>query len=315
MAKRAASPIKILWSNFLGQLRNLVTRFGHYFVHKPLSSILWLAVLLAVLQVVRMAIWADAYPQWVGFGAYDEEQFGPRAKTLWDWMELLLVPGTLAAGAFLLNRWQKQNEIELENDRQRQAMLEAFFDKMSELLLEHELRENEDSEARIIARTRALALFRTVDGDRKGEALQFLVESKLLECPEPAVDLNGADLSFAQLRGAQLSKACLRGVDLSNAHIVNGQLDDACLTGSNFQGANLRNASFISANLVYSILVDADLHGAIFDGVDLEGANLCDTNVTNEQLEAADNLEGVRKPGDQGCMNRIELETDWLGEE
>ena len=53
-------------------------------------------------MVSLIAYWAiTAYtaPQWTGFGPYDENASGPRAKTLWDWMELLIIPVVLAGGA------------------------------------------------------------------------------------------------------------------------------------------------------------------------------------------------------------------------
>ena len=66
---------------------------------KILSLLFGIAVISAVGLVLYWAIWADISPQWTGLGAYDEEARGPRAKTLWDWMGLLLVP------AILVRQW------------------------------------------------------------------------------------------------------------------------------------------------------------------------------------------------------------------
>lgn len=287
--------MKTISSNAQRQLSELATRLGKFFINKPLSFILWFIALLVVLQVVRMAVWANDYSQWVGFGAYDEEQLGARAKTLWDWMDLLLVPGTLAAGAFLLNRWQKQNEIELENDRQRQAMLEAYYDKMSELLLEYKLRENKSAEARSIARTWTLALFRVLDGDRKGEALQFLYESGLI-FNDPIIKLTGADLHGAELSGATLIEADLSGTDLSAGSLANAQLIDANLGGIVLNKADLQSAALSGANLDMAILERADLRGAKLDGTYLYGSNLRGALCSREQFAEAESLQHATMP-------------------
>ena len=71
-------------------------------------------------------------------------------KTLWDWMQLLIIPAVLAIGAFLFNLATSQNEQKIAADKQREDLLQSYLDRMSELLLEKNLNE---SEASIPART------------------------------------------------------------------------------------------------------------------------------------------------------------------
>src|SRR5712691_7995737 len=49
---------------------------------------------------------------WTGFTGYSlpTPQY-QRGKTLWDWMQLLLVPVMLAIGGFWLNQIQKEREL------------------------------------------------------------------------------------------------------------------------------------------------------------------------------------------------------------
>src|SRR5437763_6861323 len=73
------------------------------------------------------------------------------AKTLWDVLQLLIVPLILAIGGFWLNRIQtdrdknaeeaqKQRERESREDNQRETALQTYIDRMSELLLKNNLR-------------------------------------------------------------------------------------------------------------------------------------------------------------------------------
>src|SRR5437660_377531 len=75
-------------------------------------------------------------------------------KTLWDWLQLLIVPLVLAIGALLFNlansrterqiaiqRYEQNQQIALEN--QRETALQVYIDRMSELLLDKGLRKTE----------------------------------------------------------------------------------------------------------------------------------------------------------------------------
>src|SRR5215211_3895647 len=65
---------------------------------------------------------------------------GFETKTLWEWMELLIIPLVLGIGAFYLNRSERAVEREIAEDRQRETALQAYFDRMAELLLKENLR-------------------------------------------------------------------------------------------------------------------------------------------------------------------------------
>src|SRR5438270_5988372 len=72
-------------------------------------------------------------------------------KTLWDWLQLLIVPLALALVAlvfqltntrterrFAQQRYEQDQQIAL--DRQHEALLQAYLDRISELLLKESLR-------------------------------------------------------------------------------------------------------------------------------------------------------------------------------
>lgn len=78
---------------------------------------------------------------------------GFEAKTLWDWMELLIIPLLLGLGAVLLNRSERNSarlqaeersklEREIATDRQQEAALQAYLDRMADLLLKEKLRKS-----------------------------------------------------------------------------------------------------------------------------------------------------------------------------
>src|SRR6266568_2173537 len=110
----------------------------------------------------------------------------PQARTFWDWLSLLIVPIMLAVGGFWLNNLQKERDLEVEKarkqreeraierraqtereiaeDNQRETALQAYIDKMSDLLLDNKLRESqEENEVRDIARIEILTVLRKLD--------------------------------------------------------------------------------------------------------------------------------------------------------
>lgn len=113
---------------------------------------------------------------------------GFEPKTLWDWMELLLVPLVLAIGGWWLNKSQQESERKqaeknrqeerlVARERREQETLEAYFDRMTQLMLEGQLREKagveEGSEVKTIARARTLAVLKNLGPERKGKVIEF----------------------------------------------------------------------------------------------------------------------------------------------
>ena len=169
-------------------------------------------------------------------------------KTLWDWLQLLIIPAVLAVGGYLFNYTTSKNEQEstekrdqterdIAKDNQREANLQSYIDKMSQLLLEKKLFDQVTIEAKTIARVRTLTTLPHLDGQRKRFVLTFLHEAKLLDKGNTIVPLEGADLSFVNLLSANLS-----GANLSGTILLRADLSFVDLSGANLSGANLSGA-------------------------------------------------------------------------
>jgi uncharacterized protein YjbI with pentapeptide repeats len=236
------------------------------------------------------------------------ERTGFGDKTLWDVLQLLIVPLVLV-GIGLLFEMQQANrqqameeqqqaleerrakaERELAEQRAQDEALQAYLDQMSQLILEKDLRTSEqESEVRTLARARTLTVLERLDPSRKTAVYQFLVDSDLVQSideRDPIISLNGADLGGANVSDANLRNADLNGADLSEADLYKADLS----------GANLRFASLILADLRWANLSEANLRNAnLHDAVGL----------TDERIAAAVTLQGATMPNGQNY-------TDWL---
>jgi uncharacterized protein YjbI with pentapeptide repeats len=260
---------------------------------------------------------------------------GFETKTLWDWMELLIIPMVLAVGAFYLNRSERaverqiaenrtkedrqlaeirikedrllaedraKLEREIATDRQQEAALQAYLDRMADLLLNEKLRTTENEEIRDVARIRTLTALRGLDATRKGLVLRFLNEAELVSKGNPIVSLKGADLRGAHLNGANLSGADLShanlysanlfDADLSGTDLNNAIFNDAVLFNTNLNGANLNGTYLHEADLKSSNMSAANLSGAYLNGADLRHSSFSGTRLTGSDLRGS-NLSGV----------------------
>ena len=91
-----------------------------------------------------------------------------------------------------------QIDREIATDRLQDAALQAYYDKMTELLLKENLRDAPAGEEVIsIARSRTRATLRSLDNVRKGLLVEFLHEARLIDKQNPIILLEGADLTGA----------------------------------------------------------------------------------------------------------------------
>lgn len=257
-------------------------------------------------------------------------------KSMWEWLDLLIVPVVLGLGALWFSREERKAEGEMAAARQQETALQAYLDKMTELLLEKRLRSSEkNAEVRDVARARTLTVLRGLDGGRKGMLVRFLKESGLIDKSDDKSDvivnlygadltdaylfkadlrevyLAGTDLTGSNLWGAYLTKsdltsATLSDADLSHAVVIeavlaraklnNANLVKAFLLNADLEGANLIKANLSETRLIHAKLTGADFTGAKFNDVDLSGACLENAIVSDEQLAKAKHLRGATRP-------------------
>src|SRR6266699_3322697 len=151
---------------------------------------------------------------WTGFSSYTppvKDSNFQRGKTLWDWLNLLgvfAIPAVVGLGAAWYTAQQGKVSDRENTDNQRETALQAYIDKMSELLLDKQLWKSQpEDEVRKIARVRTLTVLPRLDSERKKSVLQFLYESGLIEKGKRIIDLRGADLRDANVTAAQLDTA------------------------------------------------------------------------------------------------------------
>ena len=262
-------------------------------------QILLAAGLVGAIGMLGALIWLGYGAAWTGFGAPAATPPGgtpvqpvalvPASRTLWDWLQLLIVPAALTVGVWWLSARQGRTDRALARAGQQEEALQAYLDAMAGLLLDRSLRTAEpNAEVWSVARARTRAMLRRLDGERKGDLLEFLAEAGLIGRDRIGIDLAEADLGEADLAEADLRTADLGEADLSDANLSRADLRGAELSGADLRGADLRGADLTGATLHGADLTGADLTGATLDQVVLQEAK-----VTAEQLVRARSASGA----------------------
>jgi uncharacterized protein YjbI with pentapeptide repeats len=98
------------------------------------------------------------------------------------------------------------------------------------------------------------------------------------------VNLNGANLSKANLCEANLTSADLNNSNLYLAEMKGAQLIGATIRNADLGGAKLCKANLSGSDIRWSNISEADLSGANLSGAHLEGSNLSETNFEDTNL-------------------------------
>jgi uncharacterized protein YjbI with pentapeptide repeats len=236
-------------------------------------------------------------------------------KSLWDFLDLLIVPLALAIIGFGFTAQQqaRQTQIEtlrderaqaVEEQRAQNAALQSYLDQMNHLMLEKGLLGAKAGDTVFtLAKARTTTVLAQFDGEHNQAVTRFLSDSGLLRdlpllantaLPDAKLHkavLQGANLADTDLNGANLTDAVLIDADFSavekvgestqamTADLNKADLSRAALQGANLSGCLLKEATLTDATLQSADLRSADLQGADLSHASLIGADLSPANV------------------------------------
>lgn len=252
------------------------------------------------------------------------ERLGFQGKSLWDYVQLLIVPVFLG-GAAIWFQFESSNaareseerraiaQQEIQDTHAREEALQGYLDRMTELLLSEDAQGDVFPEKmRSVARARTISVIRVLDDWRNRSVTGFLHDAELVrktgESEQDAlISLMDADLSNSELMGAMLLNASLHGANLTNANMQRAPLQDTNLIGTDLSntllaGANLKEALMQGAILCTAFMVNANLEEANLEGAKMLNANLFNSNLRGANLRDSD-FRDAAEFGEETCGN------------
>ncbi len=232
-------------------------------------------------------------------------------KTLWDWLQLFLVPLVLAIVAFAFNAGQAAANDQLEQQSAQEQVVNTYLDQMSNLVLQYHLHGSQPGDPiRAIAQALTLTALSRLDSDHKNIIILFLYRADLLKYHyylHNETDCGDPNVLKQQFHNEQpiitLSQGNIDGVTISNLGLQCIDLHNMSLEGSNFStsdlnradlglslatDANFSYASMVGASLYYLDLENANLQGAILEYANMEGICLSHAQLAGADLRYAD---------------------------
>jgi uncharacterized protein YjbI with pentapeptide repeats len=311
---------RVLWA--VGMVVAVLTLTGLLIVERPeiwdgrlglleKRNLTLIAIGVSVTAIIVLLAIGGAARSWTGF----------RGKTVWDFLQLLIVPLVLAVIGLWFATQQDARQQQFENQRSdaerkfadqraQDEALQAYLNQMSQLMLDRKLLEAEqDTPLYTVAQARTSTVILRLDAEHNESVTRFLSESGLAVSDEASArllrhitlshatlsgaylsyaDLSNADLSYADLRGADLSSAEVSGANLTRAHLFVAHLSKADLSDAGLHLAHLILADLSGADLSGAHLSDANLRGANLSRAGLSGANLRYANLSDADLGGAD---------------------------
>lgn len=243
---------------------------------------------------------------------------GIQGKTFWDFLQLAIMPLVLLGLATYFSHQQKTLELnraekneklqkELNESRVQEDRIDAYLNKMSDLLVNKKLGTSKRNDpTRITARALTGWIFARIASHRKGFVLRFLYEARLLTVKDPKISLVDVDLKGAYLASQKLSGINLRGAflsgsnfmfaDLKNSNLSETYFSEGSFWGTNLSHSNLRGAVISGTKMRECDFSYADFSGARLNGADLTGANLLHSNISKEQIKQIKSLDHAKLP-------------------
>jgi uncharacterized protein YjbI with pentapeptide repeats len=260
--------------------------------------------LIALIALTVLGLFLDIPGVRQCLTSFNLDQCNLLGKTVWDWLDLLGVPLSLAILGYILQRQQQKRsealareqrerdqilakeQREIAADEEKEEILQTYFDRLSTVLIDKNIlaiaqkiyiseSENKAEKAEI----RSQESNHTTDEEELFYAAIDVIRARTLSILRRFKDDRERKSSVVRFLIAaeviskgklSLHKASLSRVDLSYAPLIS----------ANFSEADLRHADLRSA-----ILINADLRSAILINANLSDANLSDANLLTAKLE------------------------------
>jgi len=281
---------------------------------------------VVVAALVRMTF-DGYYMPWTGFGEYVSPSGSvERAKTLWDWLGLLLLPfavtGSSVALAIAIKRLKRGNAAMVGEEvgrllaqlgldkRGSMGEIQSTVDSLAaEPAIDGEMPDQLDQEGILqgyLDRISGLLLERELQASKAGASVRQLARALTLATLGRldgfrkgvllqflyAADLISVDTAAKDLElQGEREDASQPIIDLRQA-----DLRDAMLQDANLAGCSLREVEMSRANLQGSDLSSSDLQGANLEGADLSSAILAGSSMRGAFLPGA-NLQATDLTG------------------
>ncbi len=254
--------------------------------------------LLLIVAIASLPYWTF-FPEWTGF----------QDKKAWDLIELLIVPLFLAIGATIFSQLQRNTEIQIETERQRESSFQTYIDRIKDMIVELYTSETDLDTLGNIGAAYTRATLQGLDAKRKVMLLEFLYHTQLIGWAEKPFGERQLQLIFlgenadfsgliAQASYGPMLTLCgvnLAQVNLSNSKLIGLDFHKAYLSSCNMSNSSIASVDFSDADMSGINLYNTQMgEGVFFDRAELRFANFKNADLRKVNLNNVNSIFEAR---------------------
>ncbi|WP_020412912.1 pentapeptide repeat-containing protein [Microbulbifer variabilis] len=223
-------------------------------------------------------------------------------RSLWDWLQLLIVPVVLLIGGWYLSDLIERRQEKSEDKKYQRTELRHYLDAMNKLLVDYDLKcvdyafseycislSDKDKERVNSAYQSAMAMTASVihilDGPLNSLVLSYLSKIKIKKLITDGDVFRGLSLKKAKLFRLKLDNINLSDADLSQINMYTSSLNSGNLSKVNFSRAVISDTTFNDALFLNVDFSQATIIDSSFDGAKI-GDFIMDIRFENSFKEA-----------------------------
>jgi uncharacterized protein YjbI with pentapeptide repeats len=260
------------------------TREKNYQFRKHLLFIFLLIILFGLFVILinfGYSIQSTGFPD-----SYSPNGVFTRGKTLWDWLELLIVPIILTILAIYISNFQKNREISIEMLETQNRAIQDYHLLVTQTIMESKGNITLDVSKNLL-RARTLAILSIISNQQKAALIQFIIESGLLNITSKCLDQRRFNLSNIEWLPGRYENIVLSGINMSKSHSCQSSFHQSIISGSNLIGSIIEFTSFIKADLNYCDLSHSEILSSLFTEARLIKAKLIDANLQGNDFRGS----------------------------
>lgn len=102
-------------------------------------QVLLIVIILIIIGFIAFYAIVPNPPEWTGFGEIEVDVTKFPAKTLWDWLDLLIIPMAIGIIGWSFSKIEKEKSKKREEERSQNEILESFLQTMTDLIIQYDL--------------------------------------------------------------------------------------------------------------------------------------------------------------------------------
>lgn len=277
---------------------------------------LWFLIISLLYLILLLSINPSLAPSW--FGIYEDPIplnmpgnyiiIHQQSKTLWDWLQLLLVPIILILGGFWLNRSESRHSLEMqksindtnlsiEKERFEDGILNSYINDIAQMIINSDTAKLRTNRIMAVYKIKTLTTLNRLNSERRNYLIQFLVDSKMLNYWDFLSDFKNIHVSGIFFNDVSFDDFKFIGSSISSSRFFSCSIQSSKSSHSDFTSSmfndmkinifDISSSKFIQSSLVKVIFSECKIKDSKFYGSKIQHSSLGNSTIESSDLSCS----------------------------